>query len=664
MAVVPMQKIGLLAHKEDKDEILSFLQKLGVLHLTDSTSAEIELQKAQLSESLHDLHYKVAELDFVIRFLARFESKKKGLQAMVDGDSVKCDSEEVAELAKTYKFKPVIEECKKLEEEMVELPAERKSLEDLQAKLKPWTQYEPKLSEPRETETSKSVFAMVPLKDWEVLKNEVMNLSKLLVLEMDNIFESNVYIHIVCEKSLAQELENLIVKHKGEMVELPELNGTVTEELRHIDRRFHEIDTRMKELKAAAEKITPELRRLRICYDYFKWQSIKTEADRRFLETESTVLISGWVPKKGVLKLREDMHKVTPGFELMELEPEEGEQAPVLLMNKPWLKPFESVTGIYGLPLPNETDPTPLLAAFFIVFFGLALTDAVYGLLMFAIMFSVLKFLKIPKESQGLIRLLMYAGIVTFFAGALFGGWASMDPSQAPSWLVTTNAAGESVFIAQKINAIKDPMSVLILAFVLGYIQVLFGVIVNFVHKYRTESKKYAMIDHFPWVFILSMIGLIIMVSVGILPAFLATPFKYLMYVAVAGIVLTQGREKKNPVLKLLSGILGLYGLVGYLSDVLSYSRLLALGLATAIIGLAVNTIAGMVNGVPVVGIVLAIIVLLVGHVFNLGINALGAFIHSGRLQFVEFFTKFLEGGGRAFSPLRRESKFVRLEDQ
>ena len=172
------------------------------------------------------------------------------------------------------------------------------------------------------------------------------------------------------------------------------------------------------------------------------------------------------------------------------------------------------------------------------------------------------------------------------------------------------------------------------------------------------------MIDDFPWVFILSVIGLLIMVSAGVLPDFLATPFKYLMYVAVAGIILTQGREKKNPVLKFLLGVLGLYNLVGYLSDVLSYSRLLALGLATSIIGLAVNTIANMVNGVPYVGIVLAIIVLIGGHAFNLGINALGAFIHSGRLQFVEFFTKFLEGGGKAFSPLRRESKFVRLTDE
>ena len=663
MAIVPMQKIGLLAHKEDKDEILSFFQKLGVLHLSDSTAEELNLRKTILPESVHDLHYKIAELDFSIRFLSRFETKKKGLQAMVDGGSVRCHSKEVTELAKSYKFKTITEECKRLEEEMVNLPNERKEFTELQKKLRPWVQYASRLDEPRETDTSVSIFAMIPFKSWESFKAEMLDLSNLVLLEMDNIFEDNVYIHVICEKSLLSDAERLVTAKKGEILELPALSGTAEEELRRIDRRFHEIDVRMKELEKTAVRLTPELRNLRVVYDFFRWQLIKIESEKRFLETNSTVFVSGWVPKKGIPKIKEGMADITLGFELIEIEPQKGEDPPVLLANKSWLKPFESVTGIYGLPLPNETDPTPLLAVFFIVFFGLALTDAVYGLLMFAIMFSVLRFLKIPKDSQKLIRLLMYAGLVTFFAGALFGGWASMDPSQAPGWLTTTDANGELIFIGQKINAIKDPMMVLILSLVLGYIQVLFGVIINFVHKFRTVSKKYAMIDHFPWVFILVVIGLLILVSAGLLPASLATPFKYLMYVAIAGIVLTQGREKENPILKLFSGILGLYGLVGYLSDVLSYSRLLALGLATSIIGLAVNTIAGMVNGVPVIGIVLALLVLIVGHVFNLGINALGAFIHSGRLQFVEFFTKFLEGGGRAFSPLKRESRFVRLKD-
>ncbi|MBN2306998.1 V-type ATP synthase subunit I [Candidatus Peregrinibacteria bacterium] len=662
MAVVPMQKIGLLVSKTEKDEILSFLQEKGVLHLTDARPEE-GLTPAELSDDLHKLHYKVAELEFAIHFLSGYEVRKKGVQAMVDGDSVKIRKEEVKTVKTDFKWKPVVESCKKLEEAIVDLNNEKKTLKELQSRLRPWVHHTASLSEPRVTKTARSIFAMASLKEWEALESEITKHSKLVVIEMDNMVETTVYFQVVCEQSIISDIEGLILTHKGEIIELPVLKGNPKEELQVIDRRFHEIGTKLAEVEASARKETHHLKNLRVLYDALNWELIKKESHRKFLATESALLITGWVPKSGLENLKRDLHQVNPNFELFELRPEEGEEAPVLLVNKPFLKPFESVTGIYGLPLPNEMDPTPYLAVFFIVFFGLALTDAIYGLLMFAIMFSVLRFLKIPKQSQGFIRLLMYAGIVTFFAGTLFGGWASLEVDQVPEWLTYTAASGEKMFIGQKISAITNPMGVLILSLVLGYIQVLFGVIINFLHKYKTVSKKDALIDNFPWVFILSVIALQIMLTAGLLPAVLALPLKYLLYIAIAGIVLTQGRDKKNPIMKLLSGILGLYGLVGYLSDILSYSRLLALGLATSIIGLAVNTIAGMVNGVPYVGIILAIIVLIFGHAFNMGINALGAFIHSGRLQFVEFFTKFLEGGGKAFRPFRKESRFIRVSE-
>jgi len=661
MAVVPMQKIGLLAHKKEKSNILSFLQEKGVLHLTDSKAEEVDLVPAELSDDLHNLHYKVAELDFAINFLSPFEKKSKGIQAMIDGDIVKTEDKEIKVVKVDFKWRSVVEYCKNLEKAMVELNNEKKTLIELQERLLPWTHHKTSLSESRETEMTRSIFAVAPLKEWEILKSEISGHSELLAIEMDNIVENSVYFQVICDKSLISDVEGIILTRKGEIVDLPELNDNPESELQTIDRRFHEIATKLSELEKESIEKSSNLKSLRILYDAFNWDLIHRESDRKFLATDSSILISGWVPKKGIKELKNDLNEISSSFEIFEIDPEEGESAPVLLANKGILKPFEAVTGIYGLPLPNEMDPTPLLAVFFIVFFGLALTDAVYGLLMFAIMFSVLRFFKIPKESQGMIRLLMYAGIVTFFAGTLYGGWASLTVDQVPQWLTTTNSAGETVFIGQKISAINNPLMVLVLSLVLGYIQVLFGVIINFLHKFKTESKKYAMIDQFPWVFILSVIGLRIMLMAGLLPEVLGTPINYLLVIAAIGIIFTQGREKKNPILKFLSGVLGLYDLVGYLSDILSYSRLLALGLATSIIGLAVNTIAGMVNEVPHVGILLAIIVLIVGHIFNIGINALGAFIHAGRLQFVEFFTKFLEGGGKAFSPLRKESKFVRI---
>ncbi|MBN2087077.1 V-type ATP synthase subunit I [Candidatus Peregrinibacteria bacterium] len=659
-----MQKINLFVTKKDKKKVMSFLQDKGVLHLT-GVSVEEPLESMGHDDESHELQYKVAELDFAIKFLSGFEKKKKSLQAIVDGDSVKVSSKsDLEEVVTGFSYDELIERCKSVESEMNSLANEVKDLNDTRERLAPWSSYNDSLSVPCETNTAAATFAILPLKTWKEFRDKVVSLSDLVVVEFDSVVLEHVYCKIVCEKSFITAVEGEVVTMKGEVVELPALEGTVKEELRKIEKRLSEISDRRDQLKKASVALSKDLPKLRMIYDFFNWKLIQKNARQLFKTTDSTVVIAGWMPKASLAPVRNGIEEITPAYELLEVEPDENESAPVLLHNSNFMRPFQSVTSIYGLPLPNELDPTPYLAFFFIVFFGLALTDAIYGLLMFVSIFTFLRYIKIPKASQGLLRLLMYAGIVTFFAGALYGGWGSLDVSQVPSWMTTVNADGEKAFFAQKINAITNPMGVLILSLILGYIQVLFGVIINFAHKFRTVSKKEAMIDSFPWVFILTVIAFMIMVKAGILPESIGSGIQYLLYVAIALVVLTQGREKKNPIMKLVSGILALYGLVGYLSDILSYSRLLALGLATSIIGLAVNTIAGMVNGVPIIGIVLAIIVLIGGHAFNLGINALGAFIHSGRLQFVEFFTKFLEGGGKSFKPFEKESRFVRFAEK
>ena len=257
----------------------------------------------------------------------------------------------------------------------------------------------------------------------------------------------------------------------------------------------------------------------------------------------------------------------------------------------------------------------------------------------------------------------MYAGIVTFILGVIFGGWAGITIEQAPAFLKSVNADGETVFIGQKISALTNPLGVLILALALGFIQVLLGVYMKFVWMLKNVGKKEAFLDQFPWAYMLTVTGFTVLVAAGVLPESLMGVAKILLYIGAGYIVLTQGRKKKNIILKFLSGVLGLYGLVSYFADVLSYSRLLALGLSTSIIALAVNTVAGLLVDIPYVGIVIAVLVIIIGHVFTIVINAFGAFIHSARLQFVEFFTKFLEGGGKPFQPLYKESKFVRYNE-
>lgn len=666
MAIVPMQKINLFVHKEDKPNVLDFLQSKGVLHITNAIDSHDSLERMGNDEEGGQLELAVAQLDFAVNFLVKYEEKKKGLQAMIDGDSVEASIEEIEKTANGFEFKEVVARCQSVEEELNSLHNEEKAIISEKKKLNPWKSLASPLNTPRKTENIESFFVSVPTKDWNEFKTEFLNLSELVAFESENITTNNVYVHIISDKSLLSELNVLFATYKVENIDLPEFSGSVDEKIETLDFRLKQIKERQSQLNQAAKELAKDLNKLRIIYDYLDWKRQRKTARSNFASTESTVLITGWMPKKSLSGLRDGLTKITDGFELLAVEPKEEEIAPVLMRNNKFMSPFRAVTDVYGLPKYHEVDPTPYLAIFFILYFGMCLTDAGYGIIMFTSMWLVLKYLKIPKGMQNMVRLLMYAGIVTFIMGILFGGWFGMTPEQAPSWLTTVidGIDGEPTlaFIGQKFNALNNAMQVLILSLGLGLFQTVVGVWINFLHNFRTGSKKDAILDNFPWVYMLMAISIFILVASGVLPAGMKQPMIYIIYSAVAFIVLTQGRKKSSLIGKAFSGILSLYDLVGYMSDVLSYSRLLALGLATAIIGMAVNTIAGLVGGIPVVGIILTIIVLIIGHTFNLGINALGSFIHSGRLQFVEFFGKFIEGGGSPFTPLRRKSKFVQYD--
>ena len=205
------------------------------------------------------------------------------------------------------------------------------------------------------------------------------------------------------------------------------------------------------------------------------------------------------------------------------------------------------------------------------------------------------------------------------------------------------------------INPLDNPLSVLILSFIMGIIQIYTGIILNAYKNIRAGHTADALMDQGLWLVLLT--GLLMFVKPE-----LATIGKYMALFGAVGLVLTQGRSQKGILKKLTSGILSLYDITGYLSDVLSYSRLLALGLTTGVIASVINTMAKTVSG-SIVGYVAMALIIIGGHVFNLVINVLGAYVHSSRLQYIEFFSKFYDSGGRAFNPLRVKTTYVELED-
>jgi V/A-type H+-transporting ATPase subunit I len=295
------------------------------------------------------------------------------------------------------------------------------------------------------------------------------------------------------------------------------------------------------------------------------------------------------------------------------------------------------ITDLYSPPGKRDFDPNVLVSVFYFIFFGMMISDAGYGIVLTGLGFWALKALKPKGMLKKLLGLIALGGISTTFWGVMFGGWFGDLLPAKPIWM----------------NPLDDPMSLLIFSFILGIVQIFVGLGAAAYKNIKAGRVLDAVFDQGLWAVLL--VGLIMFAFPQ-----LGGTAKIISIAGAAGLVLTQGRNKKNILGKLMSGVLSLYDVTGYLSDVLSYSRILALGLATGVIAMVVNTMAKML-GFNIIGYLLMTVALIIGHTFNIAINALGAYVHSSRLQYVEFFSKFYEGGGRTFSPFVLKTKYINL---
>lgn len=383
---------------------------------------------------------------------------------------------------------------------------------------------------------------------------------------------------------------------------------------------------------------------LKTLYDVLGQDVERSEAELEFVTTQNTFVAEGWVPSEAASDVLAKIGDKTPRIVSYVSDPTENDTPPTLIVSKKIVKPYEDVTNMYSVPGYHEIDPNPFMAVFFFVFFGIMIGDAGYGLILSIASLLICRFCKLEKGTARLLALVGMGGVSAIIWGVLFGGVFSIS-GIPPLWF----------------NPTDEPLMMLGVSIVLGAVQLLTGYALHSAALFRNGKPLDAVLDS---VFIFVLFGgaaclalhLLTDLRAPLLPVGLG-----LMIVALAGILCTAGRHNKGVLHKIMGGFSGLYGLVNLLSDLLSYARLFGLGLASGAIGMAFNTLGGMFFSVPVVGYVIGIIVLIPLHAFNLGIGVLGAYVHNARLQFLEFYGKFYEGGGRLFSPMGEKTKYVRF---
>jgi len=295
---------------------------------------------------------------------------------------------------------------------------------------------------------------------------------------------------------------------------------------------------------------------------------------------------------------------------------------------------------MYSLPLYKEIDPTPILSIFYFLFFGMMLSDAGYGLIMVIVSSIALKKVK-DTAKRNTFKLFLFAGISTVIWGAMYGGWFGD---------LFSNYLG--IKIPYLIDPAKGITQILILSVIFGLVHIFVGLGLKAYILIRSGQLKDAIYDVLTWYFVL--IGAILML-VGVA----SSVGKILLIIGFVGLLLTQGRSAPTLGGKIGGGIYGVYGSTSYLGDVVSYSRLLALGLATGFIANALNLI---VNLIPSpFSYIISPILFVALHLFNLLVNALGSYVHTARLQYLEFFNKFYEGGGKKFTPYKLSDQYLKI---
>lgn len=656
MALSQIKKIRITAISKHKEKILEKFQNLSEVELISTDSNIVTALTKKPKEKLENLELLKANIEFSIKTLEKFE-KKSFFQ-----NPIKISLEEAKEQTESQNFKKIITACQEYEDKTQKAKNEIESINQKISSYSPYKDLPIKLNELNGTEEVKIRVGEIKSIQISALKESIENLSKNISFEIISEDTSNSFFYIIFENNIEKDVQQILNNLKYIDAQLPTMNESLKEYIHDLKSDLKEAKRSIKDLNKNIKKELKELQKLKIAHDYYTWEIEKLTSFKKLEKTDYSFCITAWVPKSSIDLIENTISAITKEYTLEILQLEDDEIPPVAIKNSKFMEPFEAVTKTYGLPLHTELDPTPFLAFFFIIYFALCLTDAGYGFMIFTALALVLKFFNFPAEMKKLITVILYGGIVTIVMGTLFGGWFGLSPDQVPAFFTYTTDTGEKMFLLQKINPITNPLAVLILSFALGFAQITIGTYIKFFHTFLHINKKNALLDNLPWSYFLTGLGFLILTLTKVITPELSIIGKYWVYSGLILLVLTQGREKKSIIGKAFSGVLSLYGLVGYLSDVLSYSRLLALGLATAIIGMAVNTIAVLLKDmIPYFGYVLMVIVFVVGHTLNLLINALGAFIHSGRLQFVEFFGKFMEGGGKEFKPLSKKTKYIYL---
>ena len=656
MAVVPMQKVQLITHRADAEAALKCVQRMGAMQFLTAQTHDGASNNSNATTAIFPYADLLPRVQHAVVFLQPYAAHKSLWQTLRDGTRHELTETQLAHFLREIDVvADVVTDLERLQVEFADATEVVRSLEEQYVALEAWQALPFNLSQLQTTTTSTKLIHTTTAVEGEPLAPRLeAALAAADVVAVVTPVSSHAAA-VTVQHSEVATIETCVTSLQAEIVAPPAGTATPAVEFVRVSDELAKARGAVALLHDQAEHFAiTYLKKLQIASETLAWQRDRFTTLQAGASSAYTVQLTGWLNANKRVALETMFAREYLAATFAELPVEPTDEPPVEIENSPLVQPFEAVTRLYGMPGYRDLDPTVFLAGFFFLFFGLSLTDVGYGLVLMALSAGILFFTKVAKPLKLMAKLLLMVGFATVLVGLLFGGYLGIDPSLLPA----------SLQALQLFDPIGNPLPVFYLALGLGVVQVMTGMVLKIVSESRNGRLLDGVLDQGPWLLVFSLAILYLATTLEYVAFIAPAQIINLLYVGFVLIVVSSGRKGETLLGKVQSSAASLYDSIGYFSDILSYSRLLALGLATTALAFAVNLIADIVReAVPYVGIVFAVLILIVGHLFTLAVNTLGAFIHSARLQFVEFFGKFIAGTGKEFTPLARSETYITISD-
>ena len=652
-----MKSVRIIALKKDRKRLLEHLQDSALVMVQKGRKEEKGFTRLDTSAQIKQFERNAELTEQALKILNKVEPEKKGMLASFKGRR-EIDPDEIGRIASdSAKVIGICQKICKLDKQRADYAAEQVRIKTALAQLEPWKKLDIPLNT-KDTATTAVLIGTLPRAyDNTSLSEALAGECPELIFEFEILYSSsNLTCLTLFTPKKQRELAEKTLRTFGFSQPLNPTSRTPSVKSERLTDKGDELAKKDEDARNDIAAFAKYRENICETQDYFNLRTEKYQVLAELDQTNHIFVLNGYVPEEDCEKLEAVCSRV-PSC-VVEFE-DAGEDAPVKLKNNKFAEPAESIVTMYSTPSHGDIDPTPILAFFFYFFFGMMFSDAGYGVLMIIATAIAIKVFKPDKRMRNNLKLFQYCGIATIFWGLVFGSIFGDAPAMFYKMFTGNEITMKELLPWPILDTQKDALMIMIMSIALGLVHILVGMGCKFYICIKQKKYADAFFDTGFWMlmligFAVLAVGMAVSQTVLYIGAGIAIA-------SAAGLVLTQGRGKKGIFGKLVGGVASLYDITSYISDLLSYSRLLALGLTTGVMAQVFNMLSNLF-GTSVFGIICMIVIFAAGHAITIGLNALGSYVHTMRLQYVEMFSKFYEGGGKPFVPFSTKSRYFKTK--